>query len=74
MKNTDFQITTLSKIKKGEYFRFTGKSKVYIYDGKVRIYDKWGSFKKWGFGYVPFDDCLRDYKQTGTDRKIEINF
>lgn len=71
MKNTDHQMTNLSK---GEYFKFTGKKRVYVYCGKVRIYDNYGKFKKWGFGYVPFDDCLGDYKETGTNREIEINF
>lgn len=74
MKNTDQQITKLSKIKKGEYFRFVEKKTVYIYQGKVRLYDKWGNYKKWGFSYVPFEDCLSSFKETGTDREIEINF
>lgn len=71
---TDIQNTTFSKIKKGEYFRFLNATRVYIYQGKVRCYDKWGKFVKWGFSYVPFDDCLRDYKETRTDREIQINF
>jgi len=28
-------VTKLSKIKKGEYFKFPGKKMVYIYDGKI---------------------------------------
>lgn len=74
MYKTDHQTTTFSKIKKGEYFRFLNKATVYIYQGKVRMYDKWGKFKKWGFSYVPFEDCLSDHRQTATDRQIEINY
>jgi hypothetical protein len=65
--NTDYwegKPTFLSKIKKGELFRFAGKKTVYVYDGKLtRGY----------FHYHKFDD-YNDNKQTKTDRHILINF
>lgn len=66
--------TKFSKIKKGEYFRFVGKSKVYIYNGKDRCYTKWGDFKGWGFMYTPTDDVWGGCLETMTDRDIEIGF
>jgi hypothetical protein len=57
--------TTFSKIKKGEYFRFPNKSKVYIYNGKP--------LKDGTFEYYDFDD-VNNYHWTKTDRAIEIDF
>lgn len=54
----------LSKIKKGEYFRFPGKKKVYIFNG---------GGKKKGFSYTAFDDINATYT-TKTDRVIETDF
>lgn len=53
-----------STIKKGEFFRFPGMKKVYIFNG--------GGPKR-GFNYFPFDD-VNDHKQTKTNRKIETDF
>jgi hypothetical protein len=53
-----------SKIKKGEFFKFKGGTKVYMFDGggKVR-----------GFKYHNVDD-ISSSKTTKTDREIEIGF
>ena len=54
----------LSKLKTGEYFRFKGKKKVYVFEGggKVR-----------GFRYSAADD-INDSHTTKTDREVEIGF
>ena len=53
-----------SKIKKGEYFRFKGGKKVYVFEGggKVR-----------GYNYYNTED-INDNHTTKTDRIIEIGF
>jgi hypothetical protein len=53
-----------SKIKKGEFFRFSNSKKVYVFDGggKVR-----------GFNYHEYED-INNRKQTKTDRVVEIGF
>jgi hypothetical protein len=61
----DFKLSKLSKIKKGEYFRFVGKKMIYTYDGKDR---------KYGFHYIPNNDVWGGGKYTKTDRAIEIGF
>lgn len=58
------KISKLSKLKKGEYFRFPGKKKVYVYDG---------GGAKTGFRYHSDNDINSDFK-TKTDRKVEIDF
>ncbi len=64
MKIPNEQKTNLSKIKKGEYFRFeTGK--------KINVYN--GGGKKRGFNYFDADD-INAHHTTKTDRKIIINF
>lgn len=66
------QDAPFSRLSKGEYFRMKG-TKVYEYLGKVRCYDRWGTFKGWGYEYRPFDD-MNDYKQTMTDKVVHIGF
>lgn len=66
--------TKLSKLKKGEYFRFAGKKKVYTYEGKVRVYDKWGTFKGWGFEFTPHDDVWGGTRSQKSDSAVEIDF
>lgn len=56
---------TLSKLKKSEIFRFAGKKKVNIYQGKDR---------KYGFYYVSYNDCLSTGSYTKTDREVETDF
>lgn len=53
----------LSKIKKGEYFRYPGKTKVYQYDGK----------RGGKYCYSAADDASSDYN-TATDRAVEVGF
>ncbi len=65
--------TKLSKLKKEEYFRFPGKKKVYTYDGKVRMYTRWGDYKGWGYSYCA-DDDINDFKEVFKDRTVEIDF
>lgn len=54
----------LSKLKKGEYFRFEGKKKVYLFDGGGKVK---------GFKYHADDDFNTDYS-TKSDRTVEIGF
>ena len=58
------KLTTLSNIKKGEYFRFPIKKKVYTFEGKDRNF---------GYSYSDFDD-VNNFHHTQSDRKIEIDF
>ena len=48
-----FKRTTFSKIKKGEFFRFKGKKKVYIFDGKPNRDGK--------YAYHKFDDANSEF-------------
>ena len=50
------------------------KKKVYKYDGKGRMYDKWGKFKGWGYEYTPTDDVWGGGSQTLNDKDVEIGF
>lgn len=56
-----------SGTKKGEFFKFPGKTKVYVYDGKAR------QGKKFAYSYYAFDD-VNDWHTTYTDREIETGF
>lgn len=65
----NFNPTTLSKLKKGIFFRFvkpngTMGSTVYVHTGKDR---------KHGYSRYKFDD-VNDYSYTKTDRKVAIDF
>lgn len=53
----------LSKLRKGEYFRFPGKMKVYIYRGR----------SAGRYTYEAADDASSDYG-TKTDRSVEDGF
>lgn len=55
--------TTLSKLKRGEYFRFPGTKKVYTYTGKAKGH----------FTYEPADDISSGFA-TKADRAVEIGF
>jgi sortase (surface protein transpeptidase) len=55
---------TLSKLKKGDIFRFIGKKKVYKYEGKDR---------KYGYSYQAMDDISASYN-TKKDREIDVDF
>ena len=57
-------ITTLSKIKKGEHFRFKGFKKEYLFEG--------GGPKR-GWSMIAYDD-IGDCKLVKKDREIEIDF
>lgn len=74
MTQKDYTTTKLSKLKKGEYFRMEGKRKIYQYDGKVRMYSRWGGYKGWGYEYTPVDDIWGGGQQSFADRKVEIGF
>lgn len=67
-------LTKLSKLKKKEHFKKPGSKKVYIYEGKTRMYDKWGKFKGWGYAYTPTDDVWGGGSQTLKDIGVEIGF
>jgi len=61
----DYQITTLSKLKKGDYFKMLGKKTVYIYNGKPN---------RGYYSIIKFDDCLSSDRNIKKDCKVEINF
>lgn len=54
----------LSKLKRGEYFRFKGRKKIYQKDG--------GGLKR-GICYTAVDDINASY-MTKTDKQIETGF
>lgn len=56
--------TKLSKLKKGDFFKFAGEKKVYIFlgGGPVR-----------GFEYTDFTD-VNAFKRTKTNRAVDIDF
>jgi hypothetical protein len=58
--------TKLSKLKKGDFFQKIGGRKVYIYQGKERSYDRWGTFKGWGFYWQHYDD-INEFGHTRND-------
>jgi hypothetical protein len=60
----NFKVSKLSKIKKGEFFRFVGRKKVYIFDGKPN---------RGFFSYHKPEDHNSDYS-TKQDKDIEIGF
>ena len=64
--------TNFSKIKKGVIFTFPKKSKEYIFLGKIRMYDRWGTYKGRGYSYQPMDN-ISGFLETMTDRVIEID-
>lgn len=56
--------TKLSKLRKGQYFKFTGRPKVYRFNGKVRMYNNsTGAFKGWGYSYEAADDINSERQQ-----------
>lgn len=70
----DFTTSKLSKLKKGDYFRFSAKKKVFTYVGKNRMYDKWGTYKGFGFEYQPHNDILGSSQSQLKDATVEIDF
>jgi hypothetical protein len=66
--------TKLSDLKKGDYFKFIGKRKIYKYDGKVRMYDRNGKYKGFGYSYIPTDDVWSGGSQSFTNKEVDINF
>ena len=66
--------TTISTLKKGDYFKRSTGNKVYIYDGKCRMYDKWGKYIGWGFEFTPVDDIWGGGMSTKTDISVEVGF
>ena len=70
---TDATTTTISTLKKGEYFKRVSGKRIYIYEGKCRMYDKWGKYIGWGFEFTPVDDC-GGTMSTKTDISVEVGF
>ena len=62
---TDYQITTLSKLKKGDYFKFLGKKTVYIYGGKPN---------RGFYSFCRFDDIWSSEREIKKNSQVEINF
>jgi len=66
---------TLSQISKGEFFRFPGRKRVLIYLGKVRMYNRWGEYKGWGFEYNDYEHGDHaNPLSTRINKVIEIGF
>jgi serine protease inhibitor ecotin len=61
--------TKISKLKIGDLFEKEKGKKVYIYGGKVRMYNKWGDYKGWGFSYGAYDD-ISSYYETMSDINV----
>ncbi len=70
----DEAVVSISTLKKGEYFRRVNGKKVYVYEGKCRMYDKWGSYKGWGFEFTPVDDYGGGSMSTKTNIPVEVGF
>ena len=66
------RITTLSKLKKGDWFRNIDGTKVFIYQGKDRSYSRWGEFKGWAFTWEAWDGS--GFGETRKDKKVEVDF
>jgi hypothetical protein len=74
MGNDDyFNLTKISKLKKGEFFRKKGGKKVYIYNGKDRAYSRYGDFKGWGFSFTDFEDSS-NFFTIAKDIPVEAGF
>ena len=71
---TDATTTTISTLKKGEYFKRVSGKRIYIYEGKCRMYDKWGKYKGWGFSFTPVDDIWGGGMSTKTNISVEVGF
>jgi hypothetical protein len=70
----DEETVLISTLKKGEYFRRVNGKKVYVYEGKCRVYDKWGAYKGWGFEFTPVDDIWGGSMSTKKDIAVEVGF
>jgi hypothetical protein len=70
----EFKETKISKLKKGDIFkRKTGK-RVYVYEGKDRVYSMaTGKFKKWGWTFSAWDDISYSIT-TEVDIDVVIGF
>jgi hypothetical protein len=64
VKGEDYQVSQLSKLKKGEFFKFKDRPTVYVYDGKPN---------SGRFAYYKADD-INAWKDTPTDRYVRIGF
>jgi len=71
--NDDGRITKISKLKKGDLFRKKNGKKVLIYDGKVRVYNRWGEYKGWGYSWGEWDD-IGGYGETAKDIDVVVDF
>lgn len=66
--------TKLSKLKKGQFFRFPKSDTVYRYNGKVRMYNNSsGQFKGWGHSYERADD-INSERQVFKDKEVNTGF
>ena len=68
-----FKVTKLSKLKIGDVFKKVGGKSVLIYSGKIRSYDRWGTYKGWAFSYYHWDD-INTYAETRRDINVEVGF
>lgn len=69
----DGGITKISKLKKGDIFRKVGGKTEYVYSGKERSYDRWGTYKGFAFTWYKYDD-VNDFGQTRKDIDVEVDF
>jgi hypothetical protein len=58
--------TKISKLKKGDFFQKVGGKKVYVYQGKERSYDRWGTFKGWAFSWSDYEN-INSFGSTRSD-------
>lgn len=70
---TDGRITKISKLKKGDLFRKLNGKKVLVYDGKVRVYSRWGDYKGWGYSWGEWDD-ISAYGEVSRDIDVVVDF
>lgn len=70
----DEATVSISTLKKGEYFRRVSGKRIYVYEGKCRMYDKWGKYKGWGFSFTPVDDIWGGGMSTKTNISVEVGF
>jgi hypothetical protein len=70
---SDGRVTKISKLKKGDIFRKENGKRELIYQGKVRVYSRYGDYKGWGFSYSAWDD-ISSYYETKSDINVIVDF
>jgi hypothetical protein len=71
--SSDGRITKISKLKKGDIFRKSNGKQELVYNGKVRVYTKWGDPKGWGYSFYKYWD-VNDYGEVAKDIDVIVDF